>query len=146
MKFIKHNWLVVGLVVLLGAGIVFAWTGVYDYNIDVSGILAAGYVYTPYTIMGEVYNEDIPIYSYTIEIKEGEGAYEDLETVVVAGQNIYSGAISSMGALNDEIVSAGTEYTLRIYCIDYDTNKFTEPTTWTFDVNEGYLPPEEISR
>jgi hypothetical protein len=65
---------------------------------------------------------------------------------VVAGQNIYSGAISSMGALNDEIVSAGNTYTLQIYCVDYDSNIFTEPTTWTFDVNEGYLPPEEISR
>lgn len=141
-----RNWIVVLLISSLAVGIAFGWTGTYDYNINVSGLLAAGYIYMPYTVMGEVYNEDIPLYSYTIQIKEGGGEYEDLETVVLAGQNIYSGAISSMRKLNDEIVSAGTEYTIQIYAVDFDSNVFIEPTTWTFEVHEGVLPPEDVAK
>jgi hypothetical protein len=139
----KYSWLIL---LLLIPAFCYAWTGVYTYNIDVSGILAAGYIYRPYTIHGEVWNEDIPIYSYTIEFREGAGVYEELQTVVVEGQNIYEGRISSIGRLDSSYVDSGSTYELRIYCTDYDSNVFVEPTTWVFDVREGVLPPEEISR
>ncbi len=147
-------WLSATIITVMLAVVVYPWTGVYDYQIEIMSISTSDSIYLPHTLTGVAWNDDIPLHSLRVQytLYNGDyGSWVDLETVRLEGWDIrQESAITSREALNAGFMTAGLSYAVRIYLIDYDSNVFPNPEDMssfeaedavvTFEIKEGVSP------
>ncbi len=123
-------WISVCVILIALAGLIYPWTGVYDYRIAITNITDAGNLYMPYWMQGYVYNLDIPLYSYVIQYRlyANDEAWETLQEVNLDGVRDYrvESLLSRRRLITAEHFTIGFKYQFRIYCIDLDSNIFPD--------------------
>ena len=131
-EYVLTGLAIVGIILGI-AMIVSPWAGT-DFYILISNITDAGTIYIPFTIAGQVYNNDSQIDYYVCQyrIYATDEAWGTLETdmPIASGDNGIdeTNNVTSLWQLNNSIVTEGVKYQIRIYGVDIGGSQYPDPS------------------
>lgn len=132
--------LAIAYVIFLLTNPAFSWLGT-DFRMWIANITNAGSIYLPFTITGQVYNNDLQIDYYTVQyrIYATDETWNNLEAEIPVAPGspgiTTTNNITSIGIITKAVFTAGAKYQFRVWAIDL--NGTTSADTDVINIPEG---------